>query len=977
METHGKASAQEDITINESFVQGDSGVQTVDLNGTSEPPASTESNRWTGMRDHNKASFTPSETQVDELADSEAIADSSASEVEGNPSQSSTAPIHTGPPASPRTAPGFRDAKIAFAIDISGSTWGPVLEAEIRAVREISSLLPGPTRQEVTVLPWSDFAHLPARLLDLDELDPDGGTRPSVIIDDPECRYALQESSFWFLMTDGDILPPDVRQFARGLVEYGLHALASVVAIFGEREQPPAQCNVSVGLSVFAVSPHCAFLYTDTATYQTYVLQTKGCFSALLPRGKTNPKLQDDTRWQDLPRISYENLARINVPPRQTVGADEVVLSDNSRVNLSRLLSNSEVNMDVAHQILDNEDNVKTVALTAKLRGQADELRKWLDAVERTHEEAYRSASMEQKSTGQDSNLFTNAISQLMAEETSDSVRHSPTQVRPVVIHNMAPFPPPPPSPLGSPQASDSLAAVGLSSLGPLAPPSVAQQSHRRTSSGISHCRRVSENNDSISASNNIGSVDYDVYADYLSPLPPETSLSATQQTFRRVDRSSYSENLSIPGFRKPQFQKDFFRGRCPRCGREDRVLALLLGPCAEDGRTENFPPPQSSSRLFYPLTMGNYPETDIISTTIRCDHCSSRLLKNSSLPDDRKFEAALPLVSFAKNEAAWLQTVNLATQKRFCTDDLSLIFLSILYTKLERLLDEEPSDEAFTLRLGIEWACGTLLREVRTCNLRVLSPVPMLEVLQTLEDDIVSTFRLALEGQSATPLLRYPLDGFIITNVALSNTKNKTKFSVAKRQRLVFLRFLFYLAERYEEIASESGEVVLEALKLHILLLNDPNTSRSLLNLERLRQFSVYDTKNLVKNLPKRWGGGRRERASRHQRLSISVRDLLSTPFLDEQTLRVFQRLGGLFTWVENHTSHAIAVFLHYLFYLDTPLIRAADRFDGIRAGPEIREVMENPTKVSANIAEVLIEKVQTQLLFAPKGDAAVKLGV
>lgn len=769
-------------------------------------------------------------------------------------------------------------------------------------------------------------------------------------------------------MTDGDILPPDVRQFARGLVEYGLHGLASVVAIFGEREQPPAQCNVSVGVSVFAVSPHCAFLYTDTTTYKTYVLQTKGCFSALLPRGKTNPKLQEDTLWKDLPRISYENLARINVPPRQTVGADEIVLSDNSRVNLSQLLSNSEVNMDVAHQILDNEDNVKTVALTAKLRGQAEQLRKWLDTVERTHEENYRSASIEQKSTGQDSSLFTDAIAQLMAEETSDNVRHRTTQTRPSLTRNIVP-----PQPFRSHQVNRSLDA--MPSYSPPDPPKVEPQSHRRTSSGILHCRRVSENHDPTSASNNIGSVDYDMYAEYLSPLPPEMSLPATQQPFGLVDRSPGFENLAIPGFQKPQFQKDFFRGRCPRCGRDDRVLVLLLGDCAGDSRTESFPPPQSSSKLFYPLTMGNYPETDIISTTIRCDLCSSKLSKKSPLPDGRMFEAALPLVSFAKNEAAWLQTVNLATQKRFCADELALVFLSILYTKLERLLDEEPSDQVFTLRLGLEWACATLLREVRTSNLRVLSPVPMLKLLQPLEDDIVSTFRLALEGHSTMLLLKYPLDGFIIANVALSNSKHKTRFSVAKRRRLVFLRFLFYLAERYEAIASESGEVVLETLKLHILLMDDPNAPRSLLNLDRLRQISVHDAKALLKNLQNRWGG-RRERTSKHQKLSIPVRDLLSTPFLDEQTLRVFQRLGGFFTWIENQTAHAVAVFMHYLFYLDTPLIKAAERYEEIRAKPEINEIMENPSKVSASMAEGLIEQVPT-LLFVPKRDGTVNPGV
>ena len=127
METASKPSSQGDIAPNESLVQSDPHIQVADPNGSSEPSASAGLNGWTGTRDHHKVSSSSSDTQVDEVADAEVknpITNSSASGIEDDPSQSSTAPIHTGPPSSPRTAPGFRDAKIAFAVDISGSTWG-------------------------------------------------------------------------------------------------------------------------------------------------------------------------------------------------------------------------------------------------------------------------------------------------------------------------------------------------------------------------------------------------------------------------------------------------------------------------------------------------------------------------------------------------------------------------------------------------------------------------------------------------------------------------------------------------------------------------------------------------------------------------------------------------------------------------------------------------------------------------------------
>ena len=70
---------------------------------------------------------------------------------------------------------------------------------------------------------------------------------------------SLNSTRFWFLMTDGIIESQDVRRFARKLLEYGLHGIACVISIFGYLEEKPSDCNITVGLSVFAVSPHTAF----------------------------------------------------------------------------------------------------------------------------------------------------------------------------------------------------------------------------------------------------------------------------------------------------------------------------------------------------------------------------------------------------------------------------------------------------------------------------------------------------------------------------------------------------------------------------------------------------------------------------------------------------------------------------------------------------------------------------------------------
>ena len=139
-------------------------------------------------------------------------------------------------------------------------------------------------------------------------------------------------------MTDGEIDQSVVRQFARNLTDYGMHGKACIVSVFGEKLMKPSHCNITVGLSVFAVSPHVVFMYTDIDTSKTTLLSTKGCFSNLLPVGKRNPTLDYDTNWSDLPFVSYENLTRISVPRAQKVEKDELILHGNTRVNINNLV---------------------------------------------------------------------------------------------------------------------------------------------------------------------------------------------------------------------------------------------------------------------------------------------------------------------------------------------------------------------------------------------------------------------------------------------------------------------------------------------------------------------------------------------------------------------------------------------------------------------------------------------------------------
>jgi hypothetical protein len=854
---------------------------------------------------------TPSSTRLSETSDGIAVQDVV------DPRLVSTTP----------KVPLFRQGKISIAVDVSGSTYGSVIQAEIKAIRSICSLFPSALRSAIKILPWSDQTEAPSSLDDIDELDSNGGTDPSCLLDDDACRYELQNSSFWFLMTDGDILEGEVRKFATNLVNYGLHGLASVVAIFGERESLPSKCNISVGLSVFATSPHCAFLYTDVETGYTYILQTKGCFSALLPKGTTNPKLGPNTLWTELPRTSYENLSRVPIPPPQSVSKDEVILGDNSKINLSALLSNPSINEQIVSLILDNEENMKTIALTAKVKGQSEQFQKWLDSVEKTNEDALNPHRIERPQADEKSTLLTEVMGNLMVSGTpNDNLLEVQKELREANARDL--------------EALDSLIHRTESI------------SHHRKSSEF-RARQISMGSIQV-AEDNIGSVGYQDEEQRQVHFGPPNSTRRLDPIRQSGDHGVHvrSDSLMNPGFQKPKIQKDYYNGQCMLCASSQHVIALLLRKPPDDQHpaTTNFPQPESFSGLLFPMTMGNYPETDIISPLLACDPCSFGIVKKGWMPSGEKIIAALPLVSFSKNRAAWVETIKLATQKRFDIKDLPLVFLAILYTNLERLLEDKNSKAAVALRPAFNWACGMILQEAEFVDLDV-SPKT------TPASYLLRIFHNLLDSTYAVELLMYPIDGFIVANVALSDSLHKMKIIAPKRARIVFYRFLYHLTEQYFKLGSESGELVRHATMVIMLIFDDRAGPRSLLTLEALRQLSVKfsDEKEMMEAVQTHLNW--RPRRFKPKKLSISVRELLDTPLLDAQSLRSFRRLGPLFTWIEDKAAHAIAAYLHYLFCFQSSTRSPIARFIEMRKKDEIETVMSSPEEMSAKKVEDLIK--------------------
>lgn len=877
--------------------------------------------------------------------------------------QAESAPVPDQAPAQEQVSASFRQSKICICVDVSGSTYGPTLTAEIKAVKQVCSLIPQSMHGNITIIPWNDAPERPRPLSQIHTLESGGGTDPNVLLEDPECRILLQEADFWFLMTDGVINSSVVCQFARNLTDYAMHGKACIISVFGEKLMTPSHCNITVGLSVFAVSPHVAFLYTDVETSKTSLLSTKGCFSNLLPEGKRNPTLDYDTTWTDLPYVSYENLTRVSVPEAQKVGKDEVILQGDTRVNISNLVSRETIDEDLMRHIMLNEDNIKTIALTAKLRGESDKLIKWLDKVDAKIERD----SMNEGTGHKGSQLLKDTESELVGLDGSHSSSGANTAMEYDAQHAYAPkFPSihkgycyPSSYPTVPSASSEAIEAVRSSSavMRSISDSSCLVETPSIGSSKFKHLYSVKPSSESSLLHRGRpvkGKLPSASWKRIQLPLIPSFSRNKKKPQWydHPAELSNKNQddnlNLAITGFLKPTEAKDQYFLDCPKCGKVRAVMALLLRARDQSIATKNLPPINSTSKLVYPLTMGNYPETDIISNTVVCDSCAAAMVKASMTLLEETIVAALPLVSYNKNQEAWLQTINIATDRRFYRSDLPQVFLSIIYTKIERLLSETSKFPG--LQDALRWEANMIQCEVVIQSEKFLHADQLGAGL--MHEVILRNFRDSLLHDKFPLLLSYPLDGFIVANAALSNSRYSRVLIPTKRRAVVLLRFLYHLLENCRAYEQDNGSIQLHTAKTLILLRDDPNGPRSLFKWGSLRNFSFrFDT---IQDL--------RRYLSSHAimdryRLSLTMADLLDTPLLTAAGLAAFRRLGPLFSWIESEAGNSIAVFVHYLMRLDIAPCVPSVQFQKLRERQELKEALADPGSLSARTVERLIK--------------------
>jgi hypothetical protein len=925
---------------------------------------------------------------------------------------------------SPATEPAgilnFRSCKTAIAVDVSTSTTGLILERETAALSMIYDLFDTRAKTEAKVLPWCAQALQPLSMKDLHELTPTWGTEPDVLNRDPHHAKILQHSRLWFLFTDGFIEADQVGKFAEGLCENSVHGTACVIVLFGRCPSRPAGCNISVGQAVFAVAPNCLFLYHAVGLEQLYLLQAKGCFKGLLPKGVDEILLERGTSWDDLLRMSYSDLAQVNIPAPQKLGRDDILLHDNKIVNLEDLYRD-RLEPGLTRTIFENDDDLKSILLNAHNRGRRNEVRSWVakqrislqhpvqipraDVNGRASElvqallvalRAKHDASAGQGDHSEDSSIselrlrlrtahemnwknltrsietrsklvtdreevVSNAMSRIRMSEAepcspslmspvTPSLRSEPPEERTggdprwYLGNSFLPSPYPPGAYQPSPHTDDPYQLSPYPG-GPYQPSPYPANPYQLSSYPADFNRQSP----------------YSANPYQLSPYPPNSyqpsyipvsenqrysprqSLSqgwrsdprepVPSRSIRHVDSVSHhhqrefdtSQIIHTQGYtiNRATTLHGMFRGLCSFCANADSLLVLLFKKPPPNLYTDGFPGPGSRSVLNFPLAMGCFPETDIISSYLCCDACSTHLVRLGRSPLDEEIVGSYPLLRRGQDEnrTTWLEILDEAFQKRFNRSDMELVFLAVLHNTREYCASDSTTDMTLLIR-ALQWTFNDFMKRcLIESSLNTPSSTPSTTAkLVPIEDAIEPGV-----GNANEWLLQYPIEGFV---VLLSFYKDSKPALQKKLNIFVHERFFFDITKHYyDNRAKHSPDVCAKQLSN---LLTTP---------ENVCPESSEGT------------------SARNPRTSLLVSDLCDYGLIGPDEIDSYRQLSHLFFWLEHKGHMAILVYLHYLLDEAPRKVDAIDCFTAIRGRSKLSVIFSAPGDVDPEIALKLLQ--------------------
>ncbi|KAF2264977.1 hypothetical protein CC78DRAFT_532836 [Lojkania enalia] len=836
----------------------------------------------------------------------------------------------------------FAECTISFAVDVSGSTSGKTLEAEKKFVGDISQHLSEAAKDSTTILPWNHEAQGVRSLAQLPSLTSSGMTSPDVLLRKARCRDALRGSSIWFLITDGIIPESNRIDFANLIPKAGMHGTTCVTIIFGRTNRSVASANISVGVSVFAIVPNCLFLFYDVETDEIYVLQSKGFFKDSVGI-ESITVIDHTTSWASLPRFSPSLFSDITIPAPTKLAENEIALQDGLVVNMDDLWAN-ELGEEKVARIFSRNDNLNSVMMTAQSRSNQYQFQSWVQKQEVKTEDPVWMAHDDLN--GRAAAAFKDAIRQARTAGSIDAkIQES---LRGAFSFNLKAF---------------IQARIRSQKTAKFRNLQVQRSSERSVSSCI-------DTADSMSSTMSYQDSDTDdtVFTppselDHpaLNPYQSQTPTLPGRDSFlwSKISNGSFRSNhprshqitdpklrsvMHTPGFRNLE---DSFTGTCSLCGADNTILAWVFHASPQIA-TIGIPEPNSATPLAFPLAMGNFAETDILSTTICCDPCSYFATKLGLSPNDERVTGALPMVCYPGNEKAYLSVLTKVLGNRFAQDALPQVLLSILISTPEVGFCSTPSSLQL-FRSALEWTCKNILRYSRTLpELSQTFTQNAFDNSQTPLGSAIYESFVNLDSPKSS-LMLYPLEGFIV----LLRVAQINEIHHSLRARAVFRRLLLHLTETYLSLPQDERIVfmdrrpqTIENAVTRALWIASPAMSKDatvILQQDQMQQDNQPEPL-----------------------ISVSIAQLRETPLLPEEAYSTFGKIPEFRIFVDEApewVAPSLGLFLHAMIAVQSmcQLVDAMDLLDRTTSLPLMAPFKSKMEQVTLDSAEAAIQQIYT----------------
>ena len=282
----------------------------------------------------------------------------------------------------------FGAAKKFFAVDVSGSTCGRIIEVEGQLVQNLSM------NDADTVCRWDTSCdkhpELVSRLVPESYWSSQGGTNPEVILQQPSALEQIRSCDLWLLLTDGDIADGYVISLTNLASSLYLTNIPVMLVFVSEEAQvSPRATDISIGIPFFACVNNAIIVHKNARSGELFVVAAKGCFSALYPNKDSDD--DDLSSWDRLPKFADENMftARCESLGISVVRSQDRQISKGvslgptyssaagCSININALLKQSQVNLPDLRNLLEDEA-IDSLAIACKARGHLDSLRSFL-----------------------------------------------------------------------------------------------------------------------------------------------------------------------------------------------------------------------------------------------------------------------------------------------------------------------------------------------------------------------------------------------------------------------------------------------------------------------------------------------------------------------------------------------------------------------------------------------------------------------